>query len=60
MAMHWLRECTEASEDDKKEIVQKLRDARKTKKARTKRLGELLPNTERHVAEWSLEATELP
>eukprot|EP00644_Phytophthora_capsici_P007384 jgi/Phyca11/111844/e_gw1.21.259.1 len=41
-AMHWLRECTEASEDEKKEIVQKLRDARKTKKARTKRLGDVV------------------
>eukprot|EP00644_Phytophthora_capsici_P000802 jgi/Phyca11/109364/e_gw1.16.421.1 len=41
-AMHWLRECTDASEDEKKEIVQKLRDARKTKKARTKRLGDVV------------------
>ncbi|KAE9000966.1 hypothetical protein PR001_g18645 [Phytophthora rubi] len=51
-AMHWLRECTLATEDEKTALLQKMRearDARKSKKARIKRLGELLPTSERRV-----------
>ncbi|EGZ20802.1 hypothetical protein PHYSODRAFT_417957, partial [Phytophthora sojae] len=40
-AMHWVRECTVAMEEGKVELIMTLR---KNKKAKLKRLGELLPS----------------
>lgn len=48
-AMHWLRECTLVTEDEKAEILQSMHNARKAKKARLKRLGEFLPTSDRQV-----------
>ncbi|OWZ18982.1 hypothetical protein PHMEG_0006834 [Phytophthora megakarya] len=47
--MHWLRECPEATEDEKTELLKRFRNARKAKKAKTRRLGELLPTVDRTV-----------
>uniref|UniRef100_H3H596 Uncharacterized protein n=1 Tax=Phytophthora ramorum TaxID=164328 RepID=H3H596_PHYRM len=47
--MHWLRECTKATEKEKAELRERMREAFAAKKARIKRLGELLPDTERLV-----------
>nr|KAE8939573.1 hypothetical protein PF009_g10579 [Phytophthora fragariae] len=47
--MHWLRECTQATAEKKEELFRRLRDAKKSKKARVKRLGEMLPPTDRTV-----------
>ncbi|EGZ18560.1 hypothetical protein PHYSODRAFT_301165 [Phytophthora sojae] len=44
--MHWIRECTVATEDEKVELIKTLR---KNKKAELKRLGELLPSGGRTV-----------
>ncbi|KAE9044244.1 hypothetical protein PR002_g2909 [Phytophthora rubi] len=46
--MHWLRECPAASRKDKEEFWTKIKNAR-NKKAKLKRLGELLPSPERVV-----------
>ncbi|KAE8882107.1 hypothetical protein PF003_g33854 [Phytophthora fragariae] len=48
-AMHWLNDCTVATEAEKLELRQKLRDAKKNRQARLKRLGELLPPASRTV-----------
>ncbi|POM66203.1 LOW QUALITY PROTEIN: Hypothetical protein PHPALM_17977 [Phytophthora palmivora] len=51
-SMHWLRECQVATEEEKNELLQKMRnarDARKVKRARVKCLGELLPTAEQRV-----------
>ncbi|KAE9176867.1 hypothetical protein PF002_g28490, partial [Phytophthora fragariae] len=48
--MHWLRECTTATDEEKAALRKSLRDARRsTKKARLKRLGELMPPPDRKV-----------
>ncbi|KAE9263556.1 hypothetical protein PF008_g32340 [Phytophthora fragariae] len=47
--MHWLNDCTVATEAEKIELRQKLRDAKKNRQARLKRLGELLPPASRTV-----------
>lgn len=47
--MHWLRECTKATDEEKKALYQSMRDARKTKKSKLKRLGELIPKADRTV-----------
>ncbi|OWZ01011.1 hypothetical protein PHMEG_00027680, partial [Phytophthora megakarya] len=47
--MHWLRDDTKATEDEKVDLLKQLREARKVKKARTKRLGEMLPSDDRMV-----------
>ncbi|EGZ29680.1 hypothetical protein PHYSODRAFT_435843, partial [Phytophthora sojae] len=49
--LHWLRECTQATAEEKEELFlfRRLLDAKKSKKARVKRLGEMLPPTDRKV-----------
>eukprot|EP00644_Phytophthora_capsici_P005294 jgi/Phyca11/96003/e_gw1.1.1007.1 len=47
--MHWLRECPVATETEKTELLKRFRNGRKSKKAKTKRLGELLPTNARTV-----------
>ncbi|KAE8989490.1 hypothetical protein PR003_g9976 [Phytophthora rubi] len=47
--MHWPRECTQATAEDNEELFRRLRDAKKSKKARVKRLGEMRPPTDRMV-----------
>ncbi|EGZ26990.1 hypothetical protein PHYSODRAFT_407707, partial [Phytophthora sojae] len=47
--LHCLRECTQATTEEKEELFRRLRDAKKSKKARVKRLGEMLPPTDRKV-----------
>ncbi|KAG3005956.1 hypothetical protein PC120_g17670 [Phytophthora cactorum] len=47
--MHWLRECTHATEAEKSQLAKHLREAKKTKIARLKRLGEILPVSDRQV-----------
>ncbi|KAE8952644.1 hypothetical protein PR001_g33203, partial [Phytophthora rubi] len=49
--MHWLRECTQATAEEKEELFRRLRDAKKSKKARVKRLSEMLPPTDR-TSHW--------
>ncbi|KAI9982874.1 hypothetical protein PInf_006674 [Phytophthora infestans] len=44
-----LRECTQVSRQEKEELYKKMRDARRNKKAKLKRLGELLPSADRVV-----------
>lgn len=47
--LHWLRECTVATESEKEELRKGIREARSAKKAKLKRLGQLLPASERRV-----------
>ncbi|ETN10413.1 hypothetical protein PPTG_10549 [Phytophthora nicotianae INRA-310] len=47
--MHWLGECPATSETEKEELLKRFRNARKAKKAKLKRLGELLPTADRTV-----------
>ncbi|OWZ20098.1 hypothetical protein PHMEG_0005548 [Phytophthora megakarya] len=47
--LHWLRKCPSATETEKVELLKCFRNARKTKKAKLKRLGKRLPTTDRTV-----------
>ncbi|OWY93043.1 hypothetical protein PHMEG_00037700, partial [Phytophthora megakarya] len=47
--LHWLHGCPSVTEDEKVELLRHFRNARKTKRAKLKRLGELLPTTDRTV-----------
>ncbi|KAE8964420.1 hypothetical protein PR003_g24363 [Phytophthora rubi] len=47
--MHWLRECTQVTTEEKEELFRRLRDAKTSKKTRVKRLGEMRPPTDRMV-----------
>ncbi|KAE8955811.1 hypothetical protein PR001_g31958, partial [Phytophthora rubi] len=47
--MHWLSDCTKASEAEKVELRKKLRETREKKRAHIKRLGQILPAPDRRV-----------
>lgn len=47
--MHWLNDCTVATEAEKVELRLKLREDKQKRKVRLKRLGELLPPASRTV-----------
>ncbi|OWZ11445.1 hypothetical protein PHMEG_00015531 [Phytophthora megakarya] len=44
--LHWLRECPSATEAEKVELLKRFRNARTTKKAKLKRLDDLLQTTD--------------
>ncbi|POM58223.1 Hypothetical protein PHPALM_37162 [Phytophthora palmivora] len=47
--MHWLSDCDKATDAEKIVLRQKLREANKARKSRTKRLKKLMPSTSRTV-----------
>ncbi|OWZ00784.1 hypothetical protein PHMEG_00027953 [Phytophthora megakarya] len=47
--MHWLSDCTKATDSEKVELRKQLREANKARKSRTKRLSEFMPATDRTV-----------
>lgn len=47
--MHWLRNCPKATEEGKDELFKSFREARNKKKSRVKRLGEMIPTSDRTV-----------
>ncbi|KAG2785701.1 hypothetical protein PC129_g15515 [Phytophthora cactorum] len=47
--MHWLRNYTKATDEEKNELFKRFREARDKKKARVNHLGELIPTSDRKV-----------